>query len=148
MVLPGRAIAGLASANISMATAYITDISPEDMRARRFGLFNAMFGIGVIIGPVLGGALGDYWLRLPFMAAALNAANLLLAFLMPPESRTPTRRNLAVGGRRLRERGALGARLAIQEAGSGVNTLALRFRQKSLSIMSAQAGWVNSLMSF
>ncbi|HEY0207820.1 TCR/Tet family MFS transporter [Acerihabitans sp.] len=92
MLLLGRAIAGLTSANLSVATAYITDISPEDMRARRFGLFNAMFGIGFIIGPVLGGALGDYWLRLPFMAAAaLNAANLLLAFLMLPESRTPTR---------------------------------------------------------
>ncbi len=50
--------------------AYITDISPEDKRARRFGLFNAMFGIGFIIGPVLGGLLGDYWVRLPFMAAA------------------------------------------------------------------------------
>lgn len=59
MLLLGRAVAGLTSANISVATAYITDISPEDKRARRFGLFNAMFGIGFIIGPVLGGALGD-----------------------------------------------------------------------------------------
>ncbi|HEY0912880.1 MAG TPA: TCR/Tet family MFS transporter [Bradyrhizobium sp.] len=91
MLLLGRAIAGLTSANISVATAYITDISSEDKRARRFGLFNAMFGIGFIIGPVLGGALGDYWLRLPFIAAAvLNACNLLLAFLVLPESRTPT----------------------------------------------------------
>jgi DHA1 family tetracycline resistance protein-like MFS transporter len=95
MLLLGRAIAGLTSANISVATAYITDISPEDKRARRFGLFNAMFGIGFIIGPVLGGALGDYWLRLPFIAAAvLNACNLLLAFFMLPESRTPTRETI------------------------------------------------------
>ena len=72
--------------------AYITDISPEDKRARRFGLFNAMFGIGFIIGPVLGGALGDHWLRLPFIAAAvLNTANLLLAFFVLPESRTPSK---------------------------------------------------------
>ncbi|UXN68881.1 TCR/Tet family MFS transporter [Devosia neptuniae] len=92
LLLIGRAIAGLTSANISVAMAYITDISPEDKRARRFGLFNAMFGIGFIIGPVLGGALGDHWLRLPFIAAAvLNTANLLLAFFVLPESRTPSK---------------------------------------------------------
>ncbi len=93
-----RAIAGLTSANISVATAYITDISPEDTRAKRFGLFNAMFGIGFILGPVLGGVLGDYWLRLPFIAAAiLNAGNLLLALFILPESRKPSlkRINLA-----------------------------------------------------
>ncbi|MCX5497645.1 TCR/Tet family MFS transporter [Kaistia dalseonensis] len=87
----GRAIAGLTSANISVATAYITDISPEDKRARRFGLLNAMFGVGFIVGPVLGGLLGDHWLRLPFIAAAaLNACNLLLAFFVLPESRVTT----------------------------------------------------------
>lgn len=92
MLLIGRAIAGLTSANVSVATAYITDISPEDKRARRFGLVNAMFGAGFIIGPVMGGALGDQWLRLPFIAAAvLNGCNLLLAFFMLPESRTPSR---------------------------------------------------------
>ena len=92
MLLAGRAIAGLTSANISVATAYITDISPPDTRARRFGLLNAMFGIGFIVGPVLGGVLGDYWLRLPFMAAAvLNAGNLLLAWFVLPESRAPSR---------------------------------------------------------
>ncbi|WP_405051514.1 TCR/Tet family MFS transporter [Silvimonas sp.] len=95
MLLIGRAIAGLTSANISVATAYITDISPQETRARRFGLFNAMFGIGFIIGPVLGGVLGDYWLRLPFIAAAaLNAGNLLLALFVLPESRTPSREKI------------------------------------------------------
>ena len=92
MLLLGRAVAGLTGANISVATAYITDISPEDKRARRFGLFNATFGIGFIFGTVLGGVLGDYWLRLPFIAAAaLNACNLLLALVVLPESRTPSR---------------------------------------------------------
>ncbi|CAN7628363.1 TCR/Tet family MFS transporter [Aminobacter sp. LjRoot7] len=95
MLLLGRAIAGLTSANVSVATAYITDISPEHQRARRFGLFNAMFGIGFIIGPVLGGVLGDHWLRLPFIAAALlNACNLLLAFFVLPESRKPSREKI------------------------------------------------------
>lgn len=95
MLLLGRAIAGLTSANISVASAYITDISSEDKRARRFGLLNAMFGIGFIIGPVLGGLLGDYWIRLPFIAAAvLNGCNLLLALFVLPESRTPSRNKI------------------------------------------------------
>lgn len=92
MLFAGRAIAGLTSANMSVATAYITDITPEDKRARRFGLFNAMFGIGFIIGPVLGGIAGDHSLRLPFVAAAvLNGCNLALAYFVLPESRTPGR---------------------------------------------------------
>ena len=94
LLLLGRAIAGLTSANVSVAMAYITDISPEDTRARRFGLFNAMFGIGFIIGPVPGGLLGDYWVRLPFIAAAmLNACNLLLAlFILPGVAHADTKR--------------------------------------------------------
>lgn len=95
MLMLGRAIAGLTSANVSVTTAYITDISPQESRARRFGLLNAMFGIGFIVGPILGGALGDYWLRLPFIAAAaLNACNLMLAFFILPESRKPTREKI------------------------------------------------------
>ncbi|HTO28272.1 MAG TPA: MFS transporter, partial [Devosia sp.] len=72
----GRAISGITSANMAVATAYITDISDEEQRAKRFGLFHAMFGIGFIIGPVIGGVLGDYWVRAPFIAAAvLNGIN-------------------------------------------------------------------------
>jgi len=97
MLLLGRAIAGLTSANVSVATAYITDISPEETRARRFGLLNAVFGLGFIVGPVLGGVLGDYWLRLPFIAAAvLNAVNFLLALFVLPESRTPQKQKIVL----------------------------------------------------
>lgn len=93
LLFAGRAIAGLTSANLSVAMAYITDISAENERARRFGLFNAMFGVGFIIGPVLGGILGDGWVRLPFVAAAvLNGCNLLLALFLLPETRAPGRR--------------------------------------------------------
>ncbi|MGV3491189.1 MAG: Tet(A)/Tet(B)/Tet(C) family tetracycline efflux MFS transporter [Devosia sp.] len=88
MLVIGRAIAGITSANMAVATAYITDISAEDERAKRFGLFHAMFGIGFIIGPVLGGLLGDIWVRAPFLVAAgLNAANFALAYFLLPESR-------------------------------------------------------------
>lgn len=98
MLLLGRAVAGLTSANVSVATAYVTDISPEDQRARRFGLLNAMFGLGFILGPILGGVLGDHGLRLPFVAAAaLNAGNLVLAWLVLPESRAPSRQRIDRG---------------------------------------------------
>jgi DHA1 family tetracycline resistance protein-like MFS transporter len=73
---------------MAVATAYITDITTEEERAQRFGLFHAMFGVGFIIGPVLGGILGDWWLRSPFLAAALlNGLNFALAFFVLPESR-------------------------------------------------------------
>jgi DHA1 family tetracycline resistance protein-like MFS transporter len=88
MLVLGRAIAGVTAANMAVATAYITDISAEEERARRFGLFHAMFGIGFIIGPVLGGFLGDIGVRAPFMVAALlNAGNFALALFVLPESR-------------------------------------------------------------
>lgn len=88
LLVLGRAIAGITSANMAVATAYITDISSEAERAKRFGLFHAMFGLGFIIGPVLGGVLGDVWVRAPFIAAALlNGANFALALFVLPESR-------------------------------------------------------------
>ncbi|WP_083607498.1 TCR/Tet family MFS transporter [Thalassospira sp. TSL5-1] len=91
MLLLGRLIAGLTSANAAVASAYITDISAENIRARRFGLMNAMFGAGFIVGPILGGVLGDYWVRLPFIAAAvLNGYIFLLAFFILPETHQKT----------------------------------------------------------
>ncbi len=81
-LLVGRALAGLTSANTSVAAAYVTYIASEDTRARSFGLLKPTFGIGFIVGPVLGGLLGDYWVRLPFLAAAvLTGINLMLCFL-------------------------------------------------------------------
>lgn len=91
MLMLGRAVAGLTGANISVATAYITDITSGEDRARRFGMMNAMFGAGFIIGPILGGVLGEDWVRLPFIAAAAaSAGNLLLAVFVLPETRPPS----------------------------------------------------------
>lgn len=89
LLLLGRAIAGISSANIAVAAAYITDVSKEGDRARNFGLISAVFGAGFIAGPVLGGVLGEMWIRLPFVAAAaLNLGNYLYTLFMLPESKT------------------------------------------------------------
>lgn len=88
LLVVGRAIAGITAANMAVATAYITDISTEEERAKRFGMFHAMFGVGFVVGPILGGLLGDYWVRAPFiLAALLNGLNFALAFFVLPESR-------------------------------------------------------------
>ena len=92
MLLVGRAIAGIGGASISVASAYVADITPEDQRAQRFGQLSAAMGAGFIAGPVIGGVLGDIWVRAPFLAAAaLGALNLLMAVLVLRESpRAPT----------------------------------------------------------
>jgi MFS transporter, DHA1 family, tetracycline resistance protein len=82
-------------AGVALAQSFAQHLATENMRARRFGQFNAVFGIGFIVGPVLGGLLGDYWLRLPFIAAAVpNACNFPLAFYVLPESHTPARQKI------------------------------------------------------
>ncbi|MCF6344207.1 MAG: TCR/Tet family MFS transporter [Devosiaceae bacterium] len=88
VLIIGRLIAGMTAASMAVASAYITDISKDDERAKYFGFLGACFGVGFIIGPALGGLLGEIWLRAPFLAAAiLNGINLLLAIFLLPESR-------------------------------------------------------------
>lgn len=89
----GRLIGGVTSANIAAANAYIADISAPEERARRFGMIGAAFGLGFIIGPAMGGLLGDIDLRLPFLVAAgLSGINLLYGLLVLPESLRPENR--------------------------------------------------------
>lgn len=83
----GRLIAGITGASFTTASAYIADISTPEKRAQNFGLIGAAFGLGFIIGPVLGGILGQYSTKLPFMAAAVLALiNALYGFFILPES--------------------------------------------------------------
>jgi len=87
VLVVGRAMAGITSANMAVASAYITDITPPDQRAQRFGLIGAVMSTGFIIGPVIGGVMGAWWLRSPFLAAAVfNGLNLAVAFFVLPES--------------------------------------------------------------
>ena len=86
----GRVIAGITGANFAAGTAYIADISPPEKRAANFGLIGAAFGLGFIIGPALGGWLGDFGLRVPFLAAgALTLINWLYGLFVLPESLAP-----------------------------------------------------------
>jgi DHA1 family tetracycline resistance protein-like MFS transporter len=83
----GRLIAGATAANASTATAYIADVTPPAKRAGQFGLVGAMFGIGFVIGPALGGLLGTCGLRTPFfVAAGLTGCNVLYGLFVLPES--------------------------------------------------------------
>ena len=89
----GRVIAGATAASYSTATAYIADVTPPEQRAQRFGLVGAMFGLGFVAGPALGGLLGSYDLRAPFLvSAALAGINMLYAALVLPESLAPALR--------------------------------------------------------
>ena len=82
-----RMVAGAASSTFSLAYAYITDITPEEKRAQRFGMVGAAFGGGFILGPVIGGLLGEYGARLPFIVAAILAAlNVVYGYLVLGES--------------------------------------------------------------
>jgi DHA1 family tetracycline resistance protein-like MFS transporter len=88
LLLVGRALSGAAGASLSVLFATVADLTPEHDRARRFGQLSAAVGVGFVTGPVIGGVLGDIWVRAPFIAAAaLGLLNLGLAIRMLPESR-------------------------------------------------------------
>ena len=83
----GRIIAGITGASFTTASAYIADISPPDKRAQNFGMIGAAFGLGFIIGPLIGGILGQFGSRVPFIAAAvLTLLNWLYGYFVLPES--------------------------------------------------------------
>ncbi|MEK6773369.1 MAG: TCR/Tet family MFS transporter [Bdellovibrionota bacterium] len=85
----GRVISGLTGASVTVANSYIADISDDKNRSANFGLIGAAFGIGFILGPLMGGFLGHYGSGIPFLAAAgLNFINFLFGIFILPESLT------------------------------------------------------------
>jgi DHA1 family tetracycline resistance protein-like MFS transporter len=88
-----RMIAGLTAGVLATANAYIADVTPPDKRAQAFGMIGAAIGLGFILGPALGGMLGNIGLRVPFwVAAGLAAANWLYGLFILPESLAPENR--------------------------------------------------------
>ena len=88
-----RSIAGLTAGVMSTANAYIADVTPPEKRAGAYGLLGAAFGLGFVIGPLLGGVLGEINIRLPFwVAAGCAAVNWFWGLLVLPESLSPDHR--------------------------------------------------------
>ncbi len=89
----GRVLNGMTAASFSTGGAYVADITPPQERAKNFGMLTSAFSMGFLLGPSLGGFLGDINLRLPFfVAAGLTALNWLYGLLILPESLPPERR--------------------------------------------------------
>ncbi|HEY5071446.1 MAG TPA: TCR/Tet family MFS transporter [Caulobacteraceae bacterium] len=104
----GRILNGLTAASFSTANAYVADVTTPERRARNFGLIGSAFSFGFLIGPVLGGVLGEHDLRLPFkVAAALTLVNWLYGLFVLPESLSAERRVSSINWRRANPLGAL-----------------------------------------
>jgi DHA1 family tetracycline resistance protein-like MFS transporter len=107
MLIVVRLFSGAMQSNQAVANAYVADITAPEDRARRFGLLGAMFGLGFIVGPVIGGLLGAIDLRLPFfVAGGLALLNLLYGFFVLPES-LPAERRHAFGWKGVNPIGSL-----------------------------------------
>lgn len=89
----GRVLSGICSSSMPTATAYISDVTPPEKRAKAFGLFGAAFGVGFVLGPAIGGWLGAMSPRLPFwVAAAMSLLNAVYGLFILPESLAPEKR--------------------------------------------------------
>lgn len=90
----GRVVSGITAASIGAAGAYIADVTPPEKRAASFGMLGAAWGLGFVIGPALGGFLGEESLRLPFwVAGGLSLLNATYGLFVLPESLPPERRS-------------------------------------------------------
>lgn len=93
LLLAGRVVGGITSATQATASAFMADISTRSEKAKNFGLIGAAFGVGFVLGPVIGGALGELGPRAPFYAAAaLAAANFVFGYFVLPETVAPEKR--------------------------------------------------------
>ena len=89
----GRALSGIFGATFSTANAYVADVSPPEKRAQNFGLIGASFGVGFLLGPVIGGILGEYGTRVPFYAAGIiSLINVIYGFIFLPETLAKSKR--------------------------------------------------------
>jgi DHA1 family tetracycline resistance protein-like MFS transporter len=103
----GRVVSGITAASFPSATAYIADVLPPEKRAAGFGMIGAAFGLGFVVGPALGGVLGQLSPRLPFwVAAGFSLANAVYGVFVLPES-LPREKRMAFSWKRANPLGSL-----------------------------------------
>ncbi|MEP3347511.1 MAG: TCR/Tet family MFS transporter [Litoreibacter sp.] len=118
LLLIGRIIGGITAATHATANAFMADVSPQEKKSQNFGLIGAAFGVGFVLGPVIGGLLGELGPRAPFWAAAILAgANFVFGYFVLPETVTPEKRR-AFEWRRANPIGGLQAVTALPGLGS------------------------------
>ncbi|MEM9259135.1 MAG: TCR/Tet family MFS transporter, partial [Bacteroidota bacterium] len=133
----GRIIAGVCGASFTTASAYIADVSTEENRAQNFGMIGAAFGLGFIIGPLLGGVFGEIGVRVPFyVAAGLSFLNFLYGYFILPESLAPAKRR-AFNWRRANPVGTLKQLFNY----SGIRYLLLAYFLLSLAAHAVNTNW-------
>lgn len=133
----GRCIAGITGASFTTASAYIADISTAETRTQNFGMIGAAFGLGFIIGPVIGGLLGQYGARVPFFAAAgLALLNWLYGYFILPES-LPKENRRAFNWKRANPLGSLMALRKYPDVGGLIVSMVLVY----LSGHAVQSTW-------
>ena len=138
MLIAVRLFSGAMQSNAAVANAYVADITPPEDRARRFGLLGAMFGLGFILGPVMGGLLGAIDVHLPFfVAGALAIVNGLYGYFVLPES-LPVARRRAFEWRRANPFAALRRLGALKGVGPLIAVIALA----NLAQFTLHSSWV------
>ena len=138
MLLVVRLFSGAMQSNISVANAYVADITPPDQRAKAFGKLGAMLGMGFILGPVIGGLLGGVNLHLPFfVAGTLACINWLYGFFVLPESLPVERRQPFV----LREANPISSLRGLAEL-KGVGSLVFVIALSGLVQFVTHSSWV------
>ncbi|OYT88628.1 MAG: MFS transporter [Burkholderiales bacterium PBB6] len=126
MLVAVRLVSGALQANAAVAQAYVADISTPEERAKRFGMLGAMFGMGFVLGPVMGGLLGAIDLHLPFyVAGGLAVLNAIYGVFVLPESLPVERRSAAINWRKVNPVASLKQLTGLQGVGSLVAVIGL-----------------------
>lgn len=137
-LLVARLIGGVTSASFTISSAYVADVTPPEGRSRGFGMLGAMFGVGFIVGPMVGGLLGAHDVRLPFyVSGALCLINCAYGFFILPESHPKEKRTPIVLAK-LNPFGAVGA----LRSAPGVGALVLVYCLATFAQLVLQATWV------
>jgi MFS transporter, DHA1 family, tetracycline resistance protein len=129
IIFVARLLGGITGAGFTVASAYVADVTTPEKRTQGMGMIGAMFGVGFIVGPMLGGVLGEYGVRVPFYAAAIVAlVNVAYGFFILPESLPADKRTVYTRQQLLAKSNpftALAVLLRLPRAESGVSVATL-----------------------